>query len=287
MEKSSFPGITRSHTAFISVAEKGYLTVELSVKDDSLSGHSSMPPKESTITKLARAVSKFHSTTFPSKFGNGPEVRLLETLASHADFPFNYIYSNLWLFGPFIDHFLSNHKMGNSLIRTTSAVTMIHGGMKDNVLPSEATALVNHRTHPLDSIESAIEFDRQVINDDSISISIYKNVTFESHPISPFDEDSFGFNAIRKSIEQIFDDTLVVPGIMVASTDTKHYLPLSRSVYRFTPIVMDSDEIKRFHGHDERIKIDNYVKLVNFYHHVIITADSPVLEKQQRVKDEL
>lgn len=50
-----------------------------------------MPPKESTITKLAKVVSKFHSTTFPSKFGSGPEIKILETLASYANFPFNYV----------------------------------------------------------------------------------------------------------------------------------------------------------------------------------------------------
>lgn len=119
------------------------------------------------------------------------------------------IYSNSWLFGYFINHFLSNHKMGNSLIRTTSAVTMFHSGIKDNVLPSEATALINHRIHPLDSIETVLEYDRTLINDESVKISIYKNVSFESHPISRFDEDSFGYNTIRKSIEQIFDNTLV------------------------------------------------------------------------------
>lgn len=74
---------------------------------------------------------------------------------------------------------------------------------------------------------------------------------------------------------------------MVASTDTKHYLPLSKSIYRFTPIIMHDDEIKRFHGHDERINIDNFVKLVNFYHHVIITADLSKLERKRIVKDEL
>lgn len=178
-----------------------------------------MPPAESTITKLAKAVSKFKSTTFPSHFGAGPEITLLENLAPYASFPFNYIYSNLWLFGFFINHALSADIMGNSLIRTTTALTMFKSGIKDNVLPQDAMALINHRIHPLETVESALEFDRKMVNDDSIKLSIYKNVSFESHPISPYDENSFGYNVIRKSVEQLFENTLVVPGkLLIAKT---------------------------------------------------------------------
>lgn len=129
--QKAFPGTDKMDIAFVAVSEKGYLTVQLDIKDNSLAGHSSMPPFESAITKLAAAVSKFKATTFPSNFGRGPEVGLFETVASYADFPFNYIYSNLWLFGYFINIFYSNHKMGNSVIRTTSAVTMFNGGLKE------------------------------------------------------------------------------------------------------------------------------------------------------------
>lgn len=48
---------------------------------------------------------------------------------------------------------------------------------------------------------------------------------------------------------------------MVASTDTKWYLGLTKHIYRFTPVVIKSNEAKLFHGHDEKISVDNYVKV--------------------------
>lgn len=111
--------------------------------------------------------------------------------------------------------------MGNSLVRTTSAVTVISGGQKENVIPSEASAFVNHRLHPLDSIESVYAFDRRLINNELVELEVVGGNAFEPHPISPFDEKSFGYQTIKRTLREIFTDIVVVPGIMVASTDTK------------------------------------------------------------------
>ena len=211
-------------------------------------------------------------------FGKGPEVVLIESLAAYARFPFNIMYSNLWLFGPVINHFFGTSVMGNSLIRTTSVPTIIRAGFKDNILPSEATVTINHRIHPSQSIAQVLQFDRQLIDNDDIDISVVHE--FEPHPYSPYDDQSFGYQNIKRAVRQVFTDkTVVVPGIMIASTDTKHYLPLTDNIYRFSPVIMNSTEIKRFHGHDERIQIANYVKIVNFYHHLIRASDRTQLER--------
>jgi carboxypeptidase PM20D1 len=178
--------------------------------------------------------------------------------------------------------------MGNALVRTTSAVTVIHSGIKENVIPSIATALINHRIHPSDSIDSVLKTDKTIINDDDIELELNDGFAFEPHPISPFDSESFGYNVIKKGIESVFPSTIVVPGIMVASTDTKWYLNLTRAIYRFSPAFLLKSEAKLFHGHDERISIQNYEQVVNFYHHVILMSDHPHLLKDEAImKDEL
>lgn len=161
--------------------------------------------------------------------------------------------------------------MSNGLVRTTSAVTMIGGGVKENVIPSSASATINHRLHPVDSIDSVINYDRTLINNEDIMIE--KLTAFEPHPTSPFDADSFGYNTIKKAISTVFNDTIVVPGIMVASTDTKWYLNLTKSIYRFTPAHLLASQANLFHGHDERISVTNYIQAINFYKHVIIESD--------------
>ena len=93
--------------------------------------------------------------------------------------------------------------------------------IQENVLPSEATAVINHRIHPMQTAMDVFEYDRQLINDERIELTI-KGHFVEPHPISPYDQQSFGFETIRKSIQQVFANTVVIPAIMVASTDTRY-----------------------------------------------------------------
>lgn len=88
------------------------------------------------------------------------------------------------------------------------------------MLPSSAEATVNHRIHPMQTIDEVIDYDRRLINDPSVEIEI-KGDAVEPHPISPYDSDSFGYQTIKKSINQVFTDTIAIPGIMVATTDTR------------------------------------------------------------------
>lgn len=90
-------------------------------------------------------------------------------------------------------------------------------------MPSEATAIINHRIHPIQSVSDVLEYDRKLINDDRIEIKI-KGDYIEAHPISPYSRDSFGYETISKSIQQVFANTIVIPSIMVASTDTRYLL---------------------------------------------------------------
>lgn len=204
-----------------------------------------------------------------------------------ASFPFKVLYGNIWLFKHLLSYAIALDPMGNGLVRTTTAVTMINGGQKENVIPSEASAFVNHRIHPLDTIEDVRAFDRRLIGDKNIELDVLNANAFEAHPISPYDDESFGFQAIKRTLREVFPEIVVVPGIMVASTDTKWYLGLTKNIYRFTPVVLKPGDAKLFHGHDERISIANYLKIVNYYHHLFLSSDEAVLKKDYIVKDEL
>lgn len=87
-------------------------------------------------------------------------------------------------------------------------------------MPSESEALINHRVHPNQKVAEVIEFDRRLINDDRVEIEI-KDDFIEPHPISPYGLDAFGYQTIKKSIEQVFPETITIPSIMLASTDTR------------------------------------------------------------------
>ena len=166
-------------------------------------------------------------------------------------------------------------------------LTIFCFSQKDNVLPSMAEAVVNHRIHPMQTIDEVIAYDKYLINDPNVELEI-KGDAVEPHPISPYDSEAFGFQTIKRSINQVFTETIAIPGVFVATTDTRWYLKFTKAVYRFSPsIMMNEADTKRFHGHNERISTDNYLKTVNFYHHVMLNSDKKELHGGRPAKDEL
>jgi len=65
----------------------------------------------------------------------------------------------------------------------------------------------------------------------------------------------------------------ILIGLMVGSTDTKHYLLLSPNVYRFSPTLMYRQDIPHFHGDNERISVENYGQVINYYSHLMTNVD--------------
>lgn len=271
--------------ALIGVVEKGYLTVKLSTTGSV--GHGSMPPDMTAISKLSGAVSKFHSHLFPSFFGESVEREMIEIFAQHAKWPYKVAYANFWLFKPVFEYMFSSNPTMNAFIRTTTAVTMISGGTKENVLPDSAYALINHRIHPLQNVQDVFEFDKAIIDDPTIQVEIGGQRHGDPTPIAPYHDDSFGYQMIKRSVQEVYPGVVVTPSVFLAASDSKWYTELTKSIYKFSGIAVPLEEMKRFHGHDERISLENYENLINFFHHLILNSESPALNLKPEPRKEL
>lgn len=283
ISKTHFPGVPHD-IGLIGVSEKGYLSLKVSTVGSV--GHGSMPPERTAISKLADALSRFHSNTLPSFFGQGVEREMFDIFAVHSEWPMKLVYANFWLFRPFIEYVFSQNPTLNALIRSTTAVTMIEGGTKENVLPDSASAIINHRLHQAQTIKEIIEFDKKLIDDPTIEIKI-NSPSSEADPVSPYCDECHGYQLIKQSMLQVYPGTVVVPSIFLAATDSKWYKNLTDSIYRFSAIAVEIEEMKCFHGHDERLSVVNYEKLLNFYHHLILNSDKVKLNLKPKQKDEL
>jgi len=157
----ALPGFKDS-IAMIGNAEKGNITVEMSITGPG--GHSSIPPlrEENLISIMGKAVQKISRNPMPAHFEKGSSFRsLFEFVAIQLVFPLNAICSNFWFFGPLMKRvFLSSSNGAAASLRTTSAVTVIKGGSKFNVIPNQVKAYINHRVHPLDTIENVLAYDK-------------------------------------------------------------------------------------------------------------------------------
>lgn len=244
--------------ALIGLAEKGYLTVRLTARAPG--GHSSMPARQSAIGVLASAIHALEANPMPAAF-EGPVEETFAFLAPEMPFVSRVMHANRWLFGGMLTERLGERPYTNALIRTPTAVTLIDGGVKDNVLPLAATAAVNFRLHPGDTGEDVYEHVRQVIDDERVEVT--GGAGRLASPVSP--TESFGFEAIHRSIRQVAPEVIVAPGIFFATTDARHYQGLTNQVFRFLPMSMDPEELTRYHSTDERISVADYERLVRFY----------------------
>jgi len=266
------PGV-EDPVIYIGVVEKGWATVRLTVTGEQ--SHSSAPPRESTIGILAEAVRKLETNRSPARFRDGPEYDTFEYLAPHASFLYKIVLSNLWLLGDVVSSVLSGEYETDAIQRTTTAVTVFQAGFKENVLPGLAEATVNHRIHPSETVEDILAHDREVIDDDRVAIAS-SGKSFDPPPISPYSNDIIPFQIIANSALQVFSGH-IAPGTLIANTDTKHYMHLTDKIYRFSPAFVRKNDVKRFHGYNERISLVNYVQTVEFYHRLIRNADTQVM----------
>jgi carboxypeptidase PM20D1 len=147
------------------------------------------------------------------------------------------------------------------MVRTTTAVTMIDGGVKANVLPRAAVARVNFRLLPGDESAEVIEHVRRVIDDPEIEIDA--ETVNEASPVA--DARSEAFALLSQVILECAPEVVVSPALVVGGTDTQHYGKISENGFRFLPIRFGAKDFERVHGRDERLSIENIQFAVGFF----------------------
>ncbi|KAM5238154.1 N-fatty-acyl-amino acid synthase/hydrolase PM20D1 [Ctenodactylus gundi] len=257
--------------AMISVSEKG--AMELMLQVNTTPGHSSAPPKETSIGILSAAVSRLEQTPMPNMFGNGPFKTALQQLASEFSFPTNVVLRNLWLFQPIVSRILERNPITNAMVRTTTALTMFHSGIKANVIPPVAQATVNVRIHPAQTVHEVLELAKKIVADDRVQFHVLR--AFDPPPVSPSDDQAFGYQLLRKTIQSVFPEVnTVVPGTCIGNTDSRHYANLTTGIYLFNPLYLKPQDFSSIHGLNEKIAVQAYETQVKFIFEFIQNADS-------------
>ncbi|QIP14346.1 M20/M25/M40 family metallo-hydrolase [Spirosoma aureum] len=254
--------------ALIGISEKGYLSLELTAVGKG--GHSSMPPPQTSIGMVAEAISKLEKHPFHARLNGGVD-HLLDYLASEVSFGQRIVFANQWLFAPLIEKTLAQTKSGNASIRTTTAPTIFRAGAKDNVLPIDATATINFRLLPGDTVEGVIERVKEIIENDSITVSVLGK---GNNPAAVSDPETPAFLTIHKTIKSVFPDVAVAPYIMLGATDSKFYSALSTAIYRFSPLPLNDEGTQTIHGTNERIGVKDYQNMIRFYVALIKNSQS-------------
>ncbi len=252
----AIPGI-KTPVALIGIAEKGYVTLELTATGKG--GHSSQPPKNTAAGLLAKAIIALETNQMSATL-DGPAILTFDFLADEMPFGYKLLFSNKWLFNPLIKKVFLSSPATAAMIRTSTAVTVLKSGEKDNILPQKATALINFRIKPGDTVEDIVDHTKKLSGAD-ISVEIYHGFTKPSSVSNPATKE---FNLLRQTVASIYPDSVSAPYLVLGGTDSKYYDEIADNIFRFVPISIKLEELSMMHGTNERVSIDNQYKHVQF-----------------------
>lgn len=253
------PGFDKP-VALIGIAEKGYLSLEFVVEAEG--GHSSMPPPHTAVGLLSAAIARLEDNPFPAIISN-PVAQQFAFLGPEQGWLRRVVFSNLWLFAPLVKSQMERAPSTSAMLRTTIAPTMLEGSIKENVLPMRARGVVNFRLLPGMSSDEAIRRIEAIVGDPRVKITATGTSRSEPSPVSGTDSDSF--RKLHRAVKATFQDAIVAPSLVLGATDTRHFIAISDNLYRFLPARLGREDLKRYHGVNERLSIDNYGEFVRFY----------------------
>ncbi len=255
------PGINNL-LSLIGTTEKGQVSIELHAKASG-AGHAAMPPKISAAGRIARAVARIEAKPFPMRWLKTTRA-FFSKMARAGGFGFKLALSNLWLTGGLIKFVMSKIPSVAAMFRTTTAPTMLNASSKENVLADEATAVINVRLLPGDSIEKVISRMKKVIADDQVSVYV-KNDNDAEEAAPESSSDAEGYKLLEQTLNELIPDSVVLPYLATTASDTRNYVSCCRNMYRYSPMILTQQEVNRIHGVDERISLENYGLAIKFY----------------------
>lgn len=251
-------------TAMVGVAERGVMTVMLTVHE--AGGHASTPPAMPATARLARAIDRLRRRPFPLRLV-APVRAMLATIAPHAPEPLRTLFRRADLSAPLLTAvFAASGPEMNAQVRTTAVATELAGATGENVLAATARAAVNVRLITGETVESAVAHLRRAIDDDRVELA----VRHASNPSSVSPWRGEPWRRIATAVHDTLGSHVVTtPYLQTGASDSRWFTEISTHVYRFTPFHLTRAERDCLHAHNERIRVDVWLRGIEFYRALI------------------
>lgn len=254
----SYPWLEKD-VAVIGLAEKGYLTLRLTARG--MQGHASVPELHTAAGRLCMCLAELERNQMPPKLCSPVKMMLQSTSGMLRE----SLVSGDYVPAPEeMMHIIDKWPSGNALIRTTTAITMIRGSGKENIIPAEPCALVNFRAVPGDHSRDIMNHVLAIAEPFGVDVR-YHDTDQIHEPSSIASIDTEEFRSISTTVRKIWPDIPVVSGIFPAATDSRHYCSIADNVYRFEPVHLGENGIGALHSAGESITVMDYLNAISFY----------------------
>ena len=139
----------------------------------------------------------------------------------------------------------------DAVLRNGISPTIVQGGIRTNVIPTEVSAKLNIRTLPGQSIDGVVKRLQKVVNDSMVDIAVTDRGA--DSPASDFHSPMFA--AIRESAQALDPSLTVVPYLSTGATDSARLRTWGMQAFGLLPFPMNQDDEDRMHGNDERVPL--------------------------------
>jgi acetylornithine deacetylase/succinyl-diaminopimelate desuccinylase-like protein len=139
----------------------------------------------------------------------------------------------------------------DAVLRNGISATIVQGGIRSNVIPTDATATLNVRTLPGQSIDGVVKRLERVVNDSLVELKITSRGT--DAPASDFNSPMFA--AIREAASALDASLTTVPYLSTGATDSARLRAWGMQAFGLLPFPLNQDDEERMHGNDERVPL--------------------------------
>ncbi len=238
----------------VQVAEKGVFRFQL--RATGRAGHGSLPGEDNALLKLARAITEMGE---PLRHRGTPESRSLIQAMGKAQGGAGGMLARLLpspTLGPALLRLLPEEKRRSlrAMLCDLATPTMAEAGSAPNVIPGEASCLLDVRTLPGTTRQEALAMVRGRVGQ---GIEVIDQGGSEAGTMP---SDTELFRAIERVMTEALPNCRVVPYLMPGFSDAMHYRKLGITVYGFAPVDLEPGEpfAALYHAPDERISVAGF-----------------------------
>ncbi len=216
-------------------------------------GHGSMPHDDNANEKIIAAAHRILSYKWPLKATPVTSAYFDSVLKDQyiGDMKFPGLKEALRS-GEWRNYFERN-EIYNSVLRNTTTVTILKGGEKINVIPSESSACFDSRLLPSETHDKFFAKIKKLAGSDVAIERIGEKIPTPG----PSQYNTVYFQGIKESIQSLKGDIPVLPFITTGATDMRYFRDLGIPSYGFFPVTLTKEEHMRMHSKNERISLAN------------------------------
>jgi acetylornithine deacetylase/succinyl-diaminopimelate desuccinylase-like protein len=250
--------VTRTNGAvkFASIQTVEKIPRAISVTARGIAGHGSVPLETNAVAHLSQAVGRIAAWTPPMRL-NETTAAYFKRLATVSSPEEAKRYRDLLNPDPKVSgaadaYMRSNEPRHWSMLRTSLSPTIIQGGYRTNVIPSEATATIDTRLAPDEDPAKFLELVKQVVNDPSVEVSYGARDSRPSTPTAKIDSDVF------KTLEAMVTKhykAITLPTMSTGATDMAFLRRKGIQCYGIGPAIDVEDGPKGFGAHSDQERI--------------------------------